>query len=191
VHEIVLKFADRDLGQRRDDPFWAEYNRDGNEALGWADLVPQLEKVFRLSSVGRVFITLILFAVVALGIVNTLFMSLYERMFEFGVLRAIGTRPLSMLRLVVLEACALAIIAIVLGCLLGTVLLGVTSLTGIDWTGIEYEGVTFTKALYPVWDAEQFTVYPIAFLIFASLVALYPAAYTARLKPARAMSKSF
>jgi ABC-type lipoprotein release transport system permease subunit len=191
VHQIALKFKDRDLGRRRDDPFWAAYSRDGNEAVGWADLVPQLEKVFRLSKIARIIVFLILFGVVALGIVNTLFMSLYERMFEFGVLRAVGTRPFSMGRIVVLEAGALTVISIVLGCVLGAVLIGVTNLTGIDFSGIEYEGVTFTKALYPVWHVQQFTVYPVLFFIFASLVALYPAMYAARLTPAQAMRKSF
>lgn len=191
VHQIALKFHDRDLGRRRTDPFWSDYSRQGNEAVGWADLVPQLEKVFRLSKLGRLIIAAILFGVVALGIVNTLFMSLYERLFEFGVMRAVGTRSLSMGRLVVLEACALTVISIALGYVIGAALLGVTSTVGIDFSGIEYEGVTFTKALYPVWHVQQFTLYPVAFLVFAALVALYPAAYAARLTPARAMRKSF
>jgi len=191
VHQIALKFKDRNLGQERISPFWAQYDRYGNEAVGWIDLVPQLEKVFRLSKIGRVIIALILFGVVALGIVNTLFMSLYERMFEFGVLRAVGTRPFSMGRLVELEAAALTVISLLFGCVLGAALLGVIGWTGIDFSGIEYEGVTFTQALYPVWHLQQFTVYPMAFLVFALLAALYPAVYAARLTPARAMRKSF
>lgn len=191
VHQIALRFYDRELGQRRDDPFWSKYNNGGNEAIGWVDLMPQLEKVFELSKIGRIIITLILFGVVVLGVINTLFMSLYERMFEFGVLRAIGTRPLAMGKLVIFEAGALTLIAILLGCIIGAALLGVTGLTGIDFSGIEYEGVTFTKILYPVWDIQQFTLYPLAFFIFTLLVALYPATYAARLTPAGAMRKSF
>ena len=60
----------------------------------------------------------VLFGVVVFGIINTLFMSLYERMFEFGVLRAVGTRPLGMARLILFEAGALAIVSIVLGAIL-------------------------------------------------------------------------
>jgi len=191
VQQIALKFHDRDLGQRRNAPFWAEYDRDGNEAIGWVDLVPQLEKVFRLARVGRVIVAIILFGVVALGIVNTLFMSLYERMFEFGVLRAVGTRPFSMGRLVVFEAAALTVLSLLLGIILAMLLLWVVGHTGIDYSGIEYEGVTFTKILYPVWRIQQFTVYPALFMGFALLVSLYPAVYAARLTPAGAMRKSF
>ena len=118
-------------------------------------------------------------------------MSLYERMFEFGVLRAVGTRPVAMGRLVVFEAAALAAISIVLGMLLGLLLLYIVSQTGIDYGGIEYEGVTFRKLLYPIIQVRQFIVYPLSALLFTILIALYPAAYAARLTPAKAMRKSF
>ncbi len=191
VSMIALDFHDRDIGRRPGDPFWAQYSKDGNEAIGWAELVPQLEKVFRLSKISQILVTVILFGVVALGIVNTLFMSLYERMFEFGVMRAVGTRPFSMGRLVVFEALSMAVISSVLGCVLGAALLGLTNFTGIDYSGIEYGGITFTKALYPIWSVHQFTLYPLLFLVFAAVIALYPAIYAARLTPAQAMRKSF
>jgi len=55
---------------------------------------------------------------------NALFMSLYERMFEFGVLRAVGTRPLNMALIIFFEAAALSAISIIMGLVLG---LGVVS----------------------------------------------------------------
>ena len=153
--------------------------------------MPQLEKAFDLAQISKWIVGLILFAVVALVIVNSLFMSLYERMFEFGVLRAVGTRPMAMGRLVVLEAAALAAIAIVLGMLLGLIVLYIMLQTGIDYGGIEYEGVTFRKLLYPVAELRQFVVYPISAFLFTLIIALYPATYAAKLTPAKAMRKSF
>ncbi|UCC45585.1 MAG: FtsX-like permease family protein, partial [Candidatus Zixiibacteriota bacterium] len=127
----------------------------------------------------------------ALVIVNSLFMSLYERMFEFGVLRAVGTRPSAMGGLIVLEAGALATVAIILGMILGLALVGTIAHTGIDYGGIEYEGVTFRKLLYPVLHASQFVVYPVAAFLFTLVISLYPATFAARLTPAKAMRKSF
>jgi len=191
VHQVALKFTDSRIGRDARDPFWATHSVDGNEAVGWTVLMPQLEQTFQLSRVAKWIMALILFAVVALVIVNSLFMSLYERMFEFGVLRAVGTRPLAMGRMVVLEAGALAVIAVVMGALLGLAVTAIFVHTGIDYGGIEYQGVTFRKLLYPVLETSQFIVYPLFALIFTIVIALYPATYAARLTPAGAMRKSF
>jgi ABC-type lipoprotein release transport system permease subunit len=191
VHQIALKLAEDNIGRNPEHPFWKDHARDGNEAVGWALLMPQLEKAFDMAQISKWIVGLILFVVVALVIVNSLFMSLYERMFEFGVLRAVGTRPVAMGRLVVLEAGAVAVIAIGLGMALGLLLLYIVSQTGIDYGGIEYEGVTFRKLLYPVTEIRQFIVYPVSAFLFTLLIALYPATYAARLTPAKAMRKSF
>ena len=152
--------------------------------------MPQLEAVFRLSRFSTYLTGLILFGVVALGIINTLFMSLHERMFEFGVLRAVGTRPFSILQLVSYEAGSLAVLSIVLGGILGFLITYIVAQTGIDYTGIEYSGVTFRKLLYPVLDVRQFVEYPLWVFLFTMLVGLYPASYAARMSPAAAMRRS-
>jgi ABC-type lipoprotein release transport system permease subunit len=190
AHEIALVFNDSKFGQDAALPFWKKYSRFGNEAMGWPEIMPQLEAVFRLSRFSTYLTGLILFGVVALGIINTLFMSLHERMFEFGVLRAVGTRPFSILQLVTYEAGALAVLSIVLGGILGFIATYIVAQTGIDYTGIEYSGVTFRKLLYPVMQIRQFIEYPLWLFLFTMLVGLYPASYAARMSPAAAMRKS-
>ena len=190
VHEIALVFNDTKYGQDAELPFWEKYSRFGNEALGWPDIMPQLEAVFKLSRFSTYLAGFILFGVVALGIINTLFMSLHERMFEFGVLRAVGTRPFSILQLVTYEAGSLAVLSIVLGGILGFVVTYIVAQTGIDYTGIEYSGVTFRKLIYPVLHIRQFVEYPLWLFLFTMLVGLYPASYAARMSPAAAMRRS-
>ncbi len=190
VHEIALKFIEPSLGRDKNLPFWQKYSQYGNEAIGWPKIIPELEAAFNLSDFSIWVTGLILFGVVALGIVNTLFMSLHERMFEFGVLRAIGTRPFQTLILVVFEAVALGIISVVLGNILGFAVTYITSLVGIDYTGIEFAGVTIRKILYPVMQVRQFIYYPFWVFILTSLVGLYPAVYAARMSPVEAMRKS-
>ncbi|MBN2321646.1 MAG: ABC transporter permease [Acidobacteria bacterium] len=190
VHEIALVFADSKSGGDAGLPFWRKYSRFGNEAMGWPDIMPQLEAVFKLSRFSTYLAGLMLFGVVALGIINTLFMSLHERMFEFGVLRAVGTRPFSILQLVTYEAGSLAVLSIVLGGILGFVVTYIVAQTGIDYTGIEYSGVTFRKLIYPVLHIRQFIEYPLWLFLFTMLVGLYPASYAARMSPAAAMRRS-
>jgi ABC-type lipoprotein release transport system permease subunit len=190
VHQIALSFTDIQLSANKDLPFWEKYSQDGHEAAGWTTLMPELAKAIELSRWSTAIIGLILFSVVALGIVNTLFMSLYERMFEFGVMRAVGTRPFAVGRLIVFEAGALAIISIVLGLILGLIVTAILSHTGIDYSGIEYAGVTFRDLLYPQLRTYQFVLFPICVFLFTVLVGLYPASYAARMGAAAAMRKS-
>ena len=191
VHEIAIKFTDTKYGQNKDFPFWERYSQHGNEALSWTEILPQLQAVFEMSKYSKYIMGVILFGVVVFGIINTLFMSLYERMFEFGVLRAVGTRSFGMARLILFEAGALAIVSIGLGAIFGFVLTGIFTKVGIDYTGIEMMGVTIQELIYPVMTVKPFILYPICVFIFTIITGLYPARYAAKIAPATAMRRSF
>lgn len=190
VHEIAIDFTDRRFAREEQNPFWEKFSQGGNEALGWPKLFPQLAAMFEWSQYSILIVSVILFAIIALGIVNTLFMALYERMFEFGVLRAIGTRPFKIWQMVVSEAGALAILSIGLGMILGLLVTAIFARVGIDYRGIEMGGMTVQDLIYPVLYLRQFIVYPLWVLIFTMIVGTYPATSAARLKPAEAMRKS-
>jgi ABC-type antimicrobial peptide transport system permease subunit len=148
-----------------------------------------MEAAFELSRFSTYLMGLILFGIVALGIINTLFMSLHERMFEFGVLRAVGTRPWGIAQLIIYEAGSLATLSIAMGCILGFIATVITSGVGFDYTGIEYVGVTFRKLIFPVLRIRQFIEYPLWLFIFTILVGLYPAIYAAKMLPSAAMRR--
>jgi ABC-type lipoprotein release transport system permease subunit len=190
AHEIAIKFVSARLGRDKNLPFWREYSAGGNEAVPWTTLLPQIEAYFELSWFSTLFTGVILFSVVVLGIINTLFMSLHERMFEFGVIRAVGTRPTAVARLVVFEAGCLAIVSIVMGMVIALVLTWLTGRYGIDYTGIEFAGITIRDRLYPVMEARQFVFYPVLVFVFTTLIGIFPAIRAARLLPAEAMRKS-
>jgi ABC-type lipoprotein release transport system permease subunit len=190
VHEIALKFGSLAFAMAEDNPFWARYSIGGNEAVSWAVLMPQLRGIMGLVWISLLFMAVILFGIVAFGIINTLFMSLYERMFEFGVLRAVGTRAAGVRRLIVYEAGALAVISIVMGIVLGFGLTFAVSKIGIDYRGIEFAGTTFNSLIYPVARPAQFVIYPLAVFLFTLLVSLYPARFAGRMRVAEALRKS-
>ena len=191
IHEIAIKFKSTMFSMDRDLPFWNSYNIHGNEIVSWTDILPQINILFELSDYSKYIMGLILFIVVAFGIINTLFMSLYERMFEFGVLRAVGTRPFGMARLILFEAGALALVSIIIGVILGSIITGLLAHFGINFTGIEMMGVTIQEFIYPVLTIEQFIMYPISVFIFTIIAGLYPAWHVARMSPVDAMRQSF
>ena len=191
AHEIAIIFTDTKHGRDKNLPFWDSYSTGGNEASGWAELLPELEAAFELSSFSTWIIGLILFVVVAAGIVKTLFMSLYERVFEFGVMRAVGTRPLALARLILFEAASLGVVSVVPGVVLGFIVTYISAQIGIDYTGIEYAGMTFRELLYPVMQLEQYIYFPLWVFVITTLIGLYPALYAARMNPVKAMRRSF
>ena len=186
-HEIVVHFDDLEFAGDRSLGFWERYSRDGNEALSWRDLMPGLDAGVEMANYSLVIVGFILFALVSLGIINTLFMSLYERMFEFGVLRAVGTRPFRMALMILFEAGALSILSIAIGLVIGFAVTSVYAVRGIDYVGIEFAGVTFREPIYPVLQLDQFTVFPFTVFLFTLIAGIYPAVYAARLTPARAL----
>ncbi len=190
VHEIALTFTNTQLGRQSDHPFWHKYSQHGNKAQGWTELMPQLHAALELTDFSTLIIGIILFGVVALGIINTLFMAIHERIFEFGVLRAVGTRPYKVAQMILFEAGSLAIVSIILGNILGFIVTYITSQVGIDYTGIEFAGVTFRQLLYPQLKPVQFAWYPLWVFIITVLVGVYPAIYAAKITPVHALRKT-
>jgi ABC-type lipoprotein release transport system permease subunit len=190
VHEIAIKFRSLEYAAEDNMSFWEKYSVNGNEAVSWMVLLPQLKAVLNMVWISLIFMAVLLFGIVAFGIINTLLMSLYERMFEFGVIRAVGTRPGGVRRLVVFEAGALAVLSIAMGTLLGLILTLIVMKTGIDYRGIEFAGTTFYEMLYPELHLQQFLIYPAAVFLFTLLVGLYPAGVAARMSISDALRKS-
>jgi ABC-type lipoprotein release transport system permease subunit len=190
VHEISIKFKDIQYSRIDTLAFWDKFSTGGNEAKSWVKLFPQLEAVFEMSQMAKGIVGMILFAIVALGIINTLFMSLHERMFEFGVIKAIGTRPFKIAHLIVFEAAFLSIISVVIGSIISIAVNSYIAHIGIDYRGMEFLGTTVQELIYPVIKLEHYIIYPIWVFILTSLVGIYPAVHAARLKPAEAMRRS-
>lgn len=190
IHQIAVKFKALKYASDTSLPFWDKYSRHGNEAVSWGTLLPQLKSTFEMTGMFRSVLSLLLMFVVIFGIINTLFMSLYERLFEFGVLRAVGTRPSGVMKLMLFEAGSLGVLSIAVGVIIGLVVTGIVAKVGIDYRGIEFAGAMIQDLLYPVIKMHQFIIYPIGLIFFIFLVGIYPSAVAARMSISDALRKS-
>ena len=189
VHEVALLFEDLS----RAGEFTAALRKflpPGCEMLVWSELLPELHAALEMFDFSMMLMVLLLFCIVALAIMNTLFMALQERRHEFGILRALGTRPWQMGAMVVLEAACLAGLCILVGGLLGLFLNVVFAHIGIDYRGLEIAGVTIQESLKPLTHPRQFLLYPLLLFLFSVLVSLYPAVVAAKINPAEAMRRT-
>jgi ABC-type lipoprotein release transport system permease subunit len=125
--------------------------------------------------------------VVAVGVLNTVLMSVLERRREYGVLKAVGTKPGQIIRMVLLEINILAVFSIVLGTIVGLFLNYLTSVYGIELSEpISWGGMKLQTMLSEV-NARSFYIPAITVLIVATLVSIFPAVKAAHTDPARSM----
>jgi len=189
VHEIALLFTDPLLALNKNLPLFTQLSKGNNEAKGWPDILPELSAMLEMSQYSIAIVAIVLFLLIALGIINSLFMSIFERRFEFGVMKSVGTRPTQIFFLVLCEAGFIALISIFVGLLFGGILNYWTSIFGVGFEGFETTGVTMTEPIKTVLTLEQFTLYPLWIMGLVFVSAAYPAFSAARIIPSVAMRR--
>jgi ABC-type antimicrobial peptide transport system permease subunit len=157
------------------------------EALGWNEIVPELERMMEDKRQGQQAISFVVFVIVALGVLNTATMSTFERTREFGVLASLGTRPRRILGLVLTESVLLGVLSVALGVGFASALLyGIGELDLSAFGQDDVMGVRMPSSvpLTLQWQAVQraFTV-GLATVVLGTLI---PAIRAARLRPAEA-----
>jgi len=191
AHEIAVVFHDLHAAEDESSAFWSKYSKNNNEAVSWTKIIPQLVSAFEMSNISMTIMTSILFAITIFVIWNSLFMSLFERMFEFGVMRALGTRSFALAKMVIYEAALMGIFSVILGIILGYILNSLVAINGLNYTDTEFLGVTIRENIKPTLRLFQFLFYPALVFVFTVVVSLYPARYAVKIEPANAMRKSF
>ncbi|MEL6349748.1 MAG: FtsX-like permease family protein, partial [Myxococcota bacterium] len=149
------------------------------EMLAW--------NAFRRRAVSAV--VLILMAIAATGIANTVIMSTYERIREIGTLRAMGMRPSDVRAMFLIESGLMGLFAGLLGALVGAVVVRHLAEAGIDLTDVvtQLGEVSMSTILYArfSWAAVGGAV--LFGATTAVLASLYPAHHAARMNPADAV----
>lgn len=189
-HEIAVSFKDFDTSWDDENPLWEKYSKNGNLFRNWKKLMPELEAMLEMSAYMKYVVGIILFLLVAGVIINTMFMTIYERIFEFGVIKAIGEKPFKLGSLIVLESGFIAFLASVVGIVFGLILQVIfTKFEVYDFSGSEFVSVTITEKINPLMTLEQYTVFPLVLIIFTMIIGVYPAIHAAKINPSEAIKK--
>lgn len=166
------------------------------EVLPWQEIVPELVLILKMSDYVGYFALVIVFVAAIAGIANTLMMSTFERVHEFGMLLALGTRPRRIVRMIVCEAIFIGILGVVIGTALGYGFVAGTAERGIDmasWGGegqvedMAYQGLNLPLHIYPRLEPVDSLLGLIAVIITSMAASVWPAWTAGRLEPVEAM----
>lgn len=190
-HEIAIKFKDLSISKSKLDPIWKKLDSFGDyDVESWSDLIPGIMSALSMSEQSMGYIAIFLLVIVLLGILNNLFMSIFERMFEFGVIRAIGTRPFNVFKMILSEAMWLALFSVIMGFLVAICCAYLVNINGIDYSGVEMGETTLREPIYYIANTYQFIYYPILVFVFTFVSAVYPGIFAAKITLSDAMKKS-
>ncbi|MBI5494454.1 MAG: ABC transporter permease [Deltaproteobacteria bacterium] len=154
------------------------------EVHSWEQVMP-----FLYGTVGRMRmilggVSLVLFVMVVFGVINTMLMSVYERVREIGTMLAVGMRRGQVLRLFLLEAAALGLVGGGLGAVLGLAATLYYSGAGIV---ISPPGSVVQQVVRPEASPAVALAAVAVAMVGALLAAAYPAARAARMNPVDAL----
>lgn len=160
--------------------------------VSWSELMPRIADMLGLIRAIRTIVVGVFLLVVALAVMNTVFMAVAERTQEFGVMMALGTTPASVVRMVLYETVALMLIAALIGYAAGGALVSYLGYRGLDLSSL-YAGYNtipgLTGIAYPKLVATSIVAPGIALFLGAVLVSLYPAVRAGRLDPSTAIRR--
>jgi ABC-type lipoprotein release transport system permease subunit len=171
-----------------------DFPSDRFEVLSWEALLPELVQFMRLDDVGNWMGNAILIVVVGFGLLNTILMSVFERVREFGVLRALGLRPRAVFALVMLESLLLTAIGNAIGFAIGFPLVGYLSQHPIPLTGENLKAAVEMFDLEPMINfglaRDATVILPVILVIVAVVAALPPALRAMRGRPVDALRET-
>jgi ABC-type lipoprotein release transport system permease subunit len=156
----------------------------------WRELVPTIASLLDSARGVMIAMFVIVYLAVAILILNAMLMAVFERIREFGVLKALGVGPFAVLELILVESAILTALAVAIGVAVSLPLLWFLVRVGIDLRALAGTSV-MGVAMDPVWrafvDASVFTRPIVTLLAVVAVAVGYPALKAALIRPVEAM----
>lgn len=154
------------------------------EVHTWRELQPFVRDLISRQDFVLGAIAFVLFIIVLTGIINTMLMSVFERVREIGTLLAVGVRRRQVLQMFLIEAGVIGAAGGLLGTALGRALVFGFAAKGIP---LQLSGISSANVLRP-FVTLQFTLAAIVVAVLGAVgAALWPAYRASRLNPVEAL----
>jgi ABC-type lipoprotein release transport system permease subunit len=156
----------------------------------WREIMPTVANMLE-STEGAIYIMfLIVYIAIGIVILNAMLMAVFERIREFGVLKAIGMAPSKVLRLILAESGIQTGLALIVGVGLSIPGNWYLATQGISFAGLadaSVAGLTFNSTIRSVVSASTYTTPIITLIAIVFLAVVYPALKAAFINPIKAI----
>ena len=155
------------------------------EVLSYKDIMPMIVAQMGMYEESMYIVYLIIGLAMIFGIINTMLMSVFERIQEIGVLMAIGMRNARIFVMILIEAMYLSVIGTGLGVAIALLLYLPLSVTGVDFS-VFSEGLAsfgIGAVVYPKITVMEIVDAALIIPVIAAIGAMYPALRAIRLQP--------
>ena len=164
---------------------------DGTVALTWKQSQPDLASFIAMKKGGGTFFSVLMLLLCAAGIFNTLFVSVMERLREFGILVAVGFSPGKLFSLVMFESLWLGLVGLLVSGIVVAWPYYYLSTTGVDLTEMytksgqqaDIAGVGMSMILKVGLYPESLAAILISVMAAVLVSGLYPAFKAGRVEP--------
>ncbi|MFL5434207.1 MAG: FtsX-like permease family protein, partial [Myxococcales bacterium] len=176
---LELKFKDVDAARAEGRKVVAALGGFPYRAKDWAELNRNLFSALKLEKLAMAIILTFIVLVACFNILSTLIMLVLEKTKEISILKSMGARDSSVMKIFVLEGLVIGAIGTAMG-----LLLGLASCSFIERFGLQLDPDVYYISNLPVnVDSGQFVMVAFVAVALAYLATLYPATKASRLSP--------
>ena len=150
------------------------------QVVSWEELGQDWLTLSRTKMAGSYTLIVVVFIIAAVGIINTMLMSVFERIQEIGMMRALGMRDGEVLWSFIFEGAAIGFLGAIFGIFLGLILNFYLVYHGIDWSfmgGFKDMDIGYRvtmEVVKGVWNLGAFIFAFLFSLIVPALISIYP-----------------
>ncbi len=187
IHEIAITVDSLHDVKPAAEEIKAHLNNSKLSVETWQEFAASFYRAMQADRQGNWITLAVILLIVAVGVLNTVLMSVLERRREYGVLLALGTRGRRLVGLVLGEVLLLALASVIVGSVIAFGLNYWVSIQGITLSEpFTYGGVTFDVLKTEI-NLRSFVIPAVIVVLTAVTVALGPAMMAVRTDPAKSM----
>ncbi len=155
--------------------------------LTWLEMNQMILETEKMANSYMFFMYLIVLAITATVIMNTLIMAVFERTREIGILSSLGMKAYRIMLMFLAESSLIAVGGILMGLILGLIVVGYFSTFGFYIGNMGMTGMLISNTIYAKLTLSDTIILSITAFVITILSGLYPAVMASRMEPVEAL----